>query len=335
MQKRLLICLTLASIFTSGTALAASFKCESKNERRAECAAPSGGQIRLERQISKASCIEGRTWGRSGNGVYVSDGCRAIFSTDDSRSYTNPDHQPSGRREIVNELEQRPSERREIENQLHQRDRGLPAPTSRGGGRGRGHADMVGERQIVAQNELIARGYDLRGSRDGSDRRWTYFRTPSRDCLQVIVIQGRFSRIDSVNDRECSRGDLRVIGRGNAGNDRGYDDRDQRSYDDRDQRDSDYRDYDDRDYDDRRGDDRYRDGRGYQRRDAFDDLIGARASSAKSELHRRGYVYVRTERRRRSEWVYFESDDRRRCLRATHDDGRYREIVERDRSDCR
>ncbi len=53
--------------------------CESKDGRRHRCAADTLGQITLGRQLSSDSCIEGRTWGTSSDGVWVDHGCRAEF----------------------------------------------------------------------------------------------------------------------------------------------------------------------------------------------------------------------------------------------------------------
>jgi hypothetical protein len=48
------------------------------------------GSVRLIRRLSDKPCIEGRTWGYDRNGIWVDDGCRAIFryevgSVDDRR----------------------------------------------------------------------------------------------------------------------------------------------------------------------------------------------------------------------------------------------------------
>lgn len=56
-----------------------TFRCESNDGRTRECMSNGGGDVQLVRQLSKAACIEGRTWGYRGNGVWVSDGCRAEF----------------------------------------------------------------------------------------------------------------------------------------------------------------------------------------------------------------------------------------------------------------
>ncbi|MFT4179040.1 MAG: DUF3011 domain-containing protein [Thermomonas sp.] len=53
-------------------------RCESNDGRPRECST-GGGRVALERQLSKAACIEGRSWGYGRNGVWVSQGCRADF----------------------------------------------------------------------------------------------------------------------------------------------------------------------------------------------------------------------------------------------------------------
>ena len=55
-------------------------RCESNDGRTRECPID-GGRVLLERQLSRASCIEGRSWGYGRNGIWVSDGCRAEFRT--------------------------------------------------------------------------------------------------------------------------------------------------------------------------------------------------------------------------------------------------------------
>lgn len=63
-----------------------TFRCESNDGRTRECAF-GGGRVQLVRQLSKAACIEGRTWGYGRGGVWVSDGCRAEF-----RGFTGNDY---------------------------------------------------------------------------------------------------------------------------------------------------------------------------------------------------------------------------------------------------
>lgn len=53
-------------------------RCESIDGRTRECPAPDG-RVVLNRQLSRAACVEGRSWGESRSGVWVSQGCRAEF----------------------------------------------------------------------------------------------------------------------------------------------------------------------------------------------------------------------------------------------------------------
>ena len=55
------------------------FRCESDDGRTRECAANTRAGVQLIRQMSRAACIQGRTWGYGRNGIWVSDGCRAEF----------------------------------------------------------------------------------------------------------------------------------------------------------------------------------------------------------------------------------------------------------------
>lgn len=56
-------------------------RCESNDNRSRSCnfTGNSRGDIRLLRQLSGKPCIENKTWGRSRNGVWVTQGCRAEF----------------------------------------------------------------------------------------------------------------------------------------------------------------------------------------------------------------------------------------------------------------
>ncbi|MFN3842192.1 MAG: DUF3011 domain-containing protein [Rehaibacterium terrae] len=54
--------------------------CESHRGREAWCPADTRGGVRLLRQHSNASCIEGRTWGWDRRGIWVAGGCRAEFA---------------------------------------------------------------------------------------------------------------------------------------------------------------------------------------------------------------------------------------------------------------
>src|SRR5499427_3542157 len=56
-----------------------SFTCASGDMKRHYCSEGARGEVRLIRQRSDAPCIQGRTWGRDQNGVWVDRGCRADF----------------------------------------------------------------------------------------------------------------------------------------------------------------------------------------------------------------------------------------------------------------
>lgn len=57
------------------------FRCESNDGRVRECAANTRAGVQLVRQLSRAACIQGRTWGYGRHGIWVSEGCRAEFRT--------------------------------------------------------------------------------------------------------------------------------------------------------------------------------------------------------------------------------------------------------------
>jgi hypothetical protein len=68
-----------------GLRLAASsrttVRCESQRGRYNYCRTGTWGRVRLDRQLSDAPCRRYYTWGEDGDGsgIWVSDGCRAIF----------------------------------------------------------------------------------------------------------------------------------------------------------------------------------------------------------------------------------------------------------------
>ncbi|MGC1550736.1 MAG: DUF3011 domain-containing protein [Rhodanobacter sp.] len=58
-------------------------RCESSGNRQQFCPVGIGrGGVQLVRQISGASCQQGRTWGWNPNGIWVDRGCRADFRVD-------------------------------------------------------------------------------------------------------------------------------------------------------------------------------------------------------------------------------------------------------------
>jgi len=53
--------------------------CESKHNRRNYCAADTRGGVTLNRQLSSAQCVQGRTWGFDARGIWVEGNCRGEF----------------------------------------------------------------------------------------------------------------------------------------------------------------------------------------------------------------------------------------------------------------
>ncbi len=59
-----------------------SVRCESVDGGERHCPLDARGDVRLVRQLSRTSCLEGRNWGRDRQGVWVRAGCRADFEVD-------------------------------------------------------------------------------------------------------------------------------------------------------------------------------------------------------------------------------------------------------------
>lgn len=73
-----------ASLFAAGEASARyesvqRFRCESNDGRTQYCDVETRGGVVLVRQLSRATCIEGQSWGWDRRGVWVAQGCRAEF----------------------------------------------------------------------------------------------------------------------------------------------------------------------------------------------------------------------------------------------------------------
>jgi Protein of unknown function (DUF3011) len=61
--------------------------CESQRGRYAYCRTNSIGRVRLKRRLSDARCRQYDTWGADGDGsgIWVADGCRAVFVVESYR----------------------------------------------------------------------------------------------------------------------------------------------------------------------------------------------------------------------------------------------------------
>jgi DNA-binding transcriptional regulator/RsmH inhibitor MraZ len=90
MRKPLYV-LAVILLFGAVAGFADEVTCESKDNRRKECAMDTRGRVWIIRQLSDSACVEGRSWGVSGNSVWVDDGCRAVFASDrdNTRGYRN------------------------------------------------------------------------------------------------------------------------------------------------------------------------------------------------------------------------------------------------------
>lgn len=54
--------------------------CESKKQNRVECPIKPNAVVRLHRQLSRANCRQGTSWGQGGDAIWVDKNCKAIFS---------------------------------------------------------------------------------------------------------------------------------------------------------------------------------------------------------------------------------------------------------------
>ena len=54
-------------------------RCESNDGRQEHCPVNTRGGVRVARQISRTTCIEGHNWRFDRNGIWVKEGCRADF----------------------------------------------------------------------------------------------------------------------------------------------------------------------------------------------------------------------------------------------------------------
>ncbi len=66
--------------------------CESKNNHHKRCKLGNHGYITMTRQLSRSSCIQGKTWDWDRKSIWVDDGCRAEFNVASSE---HEDHHSS------------------------------------------------------------------------------------------------------------------------------------------------------------------------------------------------------------------------------------------------
>lgn len=72
--------LALVSLFHADVASALrSINCASEGGRYRYCPAQTYGSARIDKKFSDAPCTFGKSWGYDAKGVWVSNGCRALF----------------------------------------------------------------------------------------------------------------------------------------------------------------------------------------------------------------------------------------------------------------
>lgn len=166
----------VAALFMLGTdALAASVTCQSRNNQREECGLRGRGEVVLVRQLSNTTCVKGRNWDETRNGLYVTAGCGGVFETRDN-GYGRPDDRPG-----------------------------------QGGGWNGGpsqgeYRDLVGARASTGDAELRRRGFSEARNLPAPGGRFVFWRTPARSCIEVRVTDGRYQTIRAVSNRECDAG---------------------------------------------------------------------------------------------------------------------------------
>lgn len=105
MIRRLAPALLLGAAFALPSLPAAAqfeLRCESRDFQYQHCS--TGASIRdarLVRQESRASCVQGRTWGWDRRGVWVTQGCAGIFAVSDFGAPPGPGPLPGPGRDIV------------------------------------------------------------------------------------------------------------------------------------------------------------------------------------------------------------------------------------------
>jgi hypothetical protein len=70
--------------------------CESTDGRSRSCPIYGGGNVTLVRQLSRAGCWKGDSWGNDRNRIWVSNGCRAEFRVGSSGSRGNDNGKVAG-----------------------------------------------------------------------------------------------------------------------------------------------------------------------------------------------------------------------------------------------
>ena len=86
--RLLMFMIVVAGVLASTASAQVAVRCESSDERYQECAVSGGGVVALTRQLSDASCVEGRSWGVRNGRIWVDAGCRGEFTLASSPAVT-------------------------------------------------------------------------------------------------------------------------------------------------------------------------------------------------------------------------------------------------------
>lgn len=180
----------LAALFLLGSdALAARVTCESRDYKRQECTLRDRGEVVLVQQISKTACVKGNNWDETRNGVYVTDGCAAVFETrggggnGGGYGYGRPDDRPGQGGGWIG----RPGQG---DNGYNNND----------------YRDLVGVRASSGESELRRRGYREARNEPAPGGRTAFWHTPARGCIAVRVADGRYQTIRPAGNRDCEAG---------------------------------------------------------------------------------------------------------------------------------
>ena len=71
--------LVVSTLALPRAADADTITCESQNNNYRHCSAYTRGGVSLQTQLSNSGCYQGNTWGYDNRGIWVSNGCRAVF----------------------------------------------------------------------------------------------------------------------------------------------------------------------------------------------------------------------------------------------------------------
>jgi hypothetical protein len=60
-------------------------RCESTGNQYKSCPIRQGAEVDLQQQLSLSPCVRDNTWGVNRDGIWVDNGCRAVFRVEDRR----------------------------------------------------------------------------------------------------------------------------------------------------------------------------------------------------------------------------------------------------------